>query len=108
MKPWSSSTPPLSSLATSSALASIPATRCADMRLEKLLVLAAPGVIFGGIHATLYPQEAIELGGAHSVVKGDGDVVWGQAVTNCVNNHPRPLYEGGRIDAGQFCPRVGT
>ena len=31
-------------------------------------------VIFGGIHATLYPEEAIELGGAHSVVKGDGDV----------------------------------
>src|SRR5947208_4447603 len=26
-------------------------------------------VIFGGIHATLYPQEAIDLGGAHSVVK---------------------------------------
>jgi len=32
-------------------------------------------VIFGGIHATLYPEEAIELGGAHSVVKGDGDIV---------------------------------
>jgi radical SAM superfamily enzyme YgiQ (UPF0313 family) len=61
-------------------------------------------VIFGGIHATLYPQEAMELGGAHSVVKGDGDIVWGQAVTNCVNNNPRPLYEGGRIDAGQFLP----
>src|SRR6267154_4882356 len=29
-------------------------------------------VIFGGIHATLYPLEALELGGAHSVVKGDG------------------------------------
>jgi radical SAM superfamily enzyme YgiQ (UPF0313 family) len=61
-------------------------------------------VIFGGIHATLYPQEAMELGGAHSVVKGDGDVVWGHAVTNCVNNKPQPVYEGGRIDAGQFLP----
>jgi radical SAM superfamily enzyme YgiQ (UPF0313 family) len=61
-------------------------------------------VIFGGIHATLYPEEAINLGGAHSVVKGDGDVVWGQAVTNCVNNNPRPLYEGGRIDASEFLP----
>jgi len=29
-------------------------------------------VVFGGIHATLYPEEALELGGAHSVVKGDG------------------------------------
>jgi hypothetical protein len=30
-------------------------------------------VIYGGIHATLYPDEAIELGGGHAVVKGDGD-----------------------------------
>lgn len=30
-------------------------------------------VVFGGIHATLYPEEARELGGAHAVVKGDGD-----------------------------------
>jgi hypothetical protein len=30
-------------------------------------------VVFGGIHATLYPTEAHELGGAHAVVKGDGD-----------------------------------
>ena len=28
-------------------------------------------VVFGGIHATLYPNEAHELGGAHAVVKGD-------------------------------------
>ena len=35
-------------------------------------------VVYGGIHATLYPEEARKLGGAHVVVKGDGDVVWGQ------------------------------
>src|ERR1043165_7749775 len=33
-------------------------------------------VVYGGIHATLYPEEAHELGGAHAVVRGDGDVVW--------------------------------
>ena len=33
-------------------------------------------VIFGGIHPTLYPDEAHELGGAHAVVKGDGDLAW--------------------------------
>jgi len=32
-------------------------------------------VVYGGIHATLYPEEALELGGAHAVVKGDGDVI---------------------------------
>src|SRR3954469_11742466 len=30
-------------------------------------------VIYGGIHATLYPEEPFERGGAHAVVKGDGD-----------------------------------
>src|SRR5512141_2278264 len=40
-------------------------------------------VVFGGIHATLYPNEPHELGGAHAVVKGDGDVAWGQVVNDC-------------------------
>src|SRR5690242_11797714 len=31
-------------------------------------------VVFGGIHSTLYPEEAHELGGAHAVVRGDGDI----------------------------------
>ncbi|MGH9722246.1 MAG: B12-binding domain-containing radical SAM protein [Bryobacteraceae bacterium] len=59
-------------------------------------------VIFGGIHATLYPEEALELGGAHSVVKGDGDVVWGEALADCSQNKPRRIYEGGRVEAEQF------
>ena len=33
-------------------------------------------VVYGGIHATLYPEEAQSLGGAHAVVKGDGDQIW--------------------------------
>lgn len=61
-------------------------------------------VIYGGIHATLYPEEAMELGGAHSVVKGDGDVVWAQAVANCLHGSPPALYDGGRIDANEFLP----
>ena len=59
-------------------------------------------VVFGGIHATLYPEEAIELGGAHSVVKGDGDVIWADALFDCVNGAPRQIYDGGRIEADQF------
>ena len=27
-------------------------------------------VVYGGIHATLYPDEALELGGGHAIVKG--------------------------------------
>ena len=61
-------------------------------------------VIFGGIHATLYPEEAIELGGAHAVVKGDGDVIWAEALNDCVLGRPRKFYEGGRIEPDQFLP----
>jgi radical SAM superfamily enzyme YgiQ (UPF0313 family) len=61
-------------------------------------------VVFGGIHATLYPDEAIELGGAHSVVTGDGDVIWASALYDCVSSTPRRIYDGGRIDAEQFLP----
>ncbi len=59
-------------------------------------------IVYGGIHATLYPDEAIALGGAHAVVKGDGDVAWGQAIDGCLNGGCTHVYEGGKIDAGHF------
>src|ERR671915_1809232 len=37
---------------------------------------AGAHVVFGGIHATLYPQEEQDLGGAHAVVSGDGERAW--------------------------------
>lgn len=55
-------------------------------------------VVFGGIHATLYPSEAPALGGAHAVVKGDGDEVWQRVIADCVAGTPLPLYEGGRVE----------
>ena len=59
-------------------------------------------VIYGGIHATLYPEEALERGHAHCVVKGDGDVIWSKVLDACVQGKPKQIYEGGRIDADQF------
>ena len=59
-------------------------------------------VVFGGIHATLYPEEALELGHAHAVVKGDGDLAWGQALRDCARNAPREIYEGGRVAPEDF------
>jgi radical SAM superfamily enzyme YgiQ (UPF0313 family) len=61
-------------------------------------------VVFGGIHATLYPTEAHELGGAHAVVKGDGDVVWAKVLSDCLRGTPQLVYEGGRIEASEFLP----
>jgi radical SAM superfamily enzyme YgiQ (UPF0313 family) len=59
-------------------------------------------VVFGGIHATLFPDEAVEHGHAHSVVRGDGDVVWPVAVEDCLAGKPHPVYDGGRIAGDQF------
>jgi radical SAM superfamily enzyme YgiQ (UPF0313 family) len=61
-------------------------------------------VIFGGIHASLYPEEAHEFGAAHAVVKGDGEIIWARVLADCASGEPRSLYEGGRIEASQFLP----
>jgi radical SAM superfamily enzyme YgiQ (UPF0313 family) len=59
-------------------------------------------VVFGGIHATLFPDEAHERGAAHAVVRGDGDLVWQRVVEDCLAGQPSRLYEGGRIAGDQF------
>jgi radical SAM superfamily enzyme YgiQ (UPF0313 family) len=61
-------------------------------------------VVFGGIHATLYPEEALNLGRAHAVVKGDGDVVWASVLADCCKGAPQSLYLGGQIEASDFLP----
>ncbi|HSW50977.1 MAG TPA: radical SAM protein [Bryobacteraceae bacterium] len=59
-------------------------------------------VVYGGIHATLYPQEALEIGEAHAVVKGDGDVAWASLLADCEKGALKPVYDGGRVDGGSF------
>lgn len=59
-------------------------------------------VIYGGIHATLFPEEAFELGQAHSVVTGDGDVVWAKVLQDCLDARLSRIYEGGKIGGDQF------
>ncbi len=61
-------------------------------------------VIFGGIHATLYPNEARELGSADTVVLGDGDVAWPQALDDFSRGQCQPTYAGGRVEAHEFVP----
>lgn len=61
-------------------------------------------VVYGGIHATLFPEEALERGEGHAVVKGDGDVVWPQVVVDCAAGHLESIYEGGRIAGSDFLP----
>jgi radical SAM superfamily enzyme YgiQ (UPF0313 family) len=59
-------------------------------------------VVFGGIHATLFPDEAVEHGTAHAVVRGDGDLVWARVVEDCLAGQPQRIYEGGRVAGDQF------
>ena len=59
-------------------------------------------VVYGGIHATLFPEEVFERGHAHAVVKGDGDIAWGNVVRDCLAGKLGRIYEGGRIEGGQF------
>jgi radical SAM superfamily enzyme YgiQ (UPF0313 family) len=68
-------------------------------------VRAAGGyVVFGGIHATLYPDEALDLGQAHSVVSGDGEQVWPIVLRDCTAKTPQRRYDGGRIEGDRFMP----
>lgn len=74
------------------------------MELGRMARARGALVAYGGIHATLYPEEALELGGAHAIVKGDGDVIWGKVIADLVAGKAQKIYEGGRISGDQFLP----
>jgi radical SAM superfamily enzyme YgiQ (UPF0313 family) len=59
-------------------------------------------VVYGGIHATLFPEEALGLGEAHAVVKGDGDVIWAEALADVLAGKQKEIYEGGRVGPEEF------
>jgi radical SAM superfamily enzyme YgiQ (UPF0313 family) len=59
-------------------------------------------VVFGGIHPTLYSEEPFECGGAHAVVKGDGDMIWSQVLRDCAAGVPEHIYSGGKVEARDF------
>jgi len=59
-------------------------------------------VVYGGIHATLFPDEAHTHGGAHAVVRGDGDLIWQDVIRDCFAGHPARLYDGGRVEGDAF------
>jgi radical SAM superfamily enzyme YgiQ (UPF0313 family) len=59
-------------------------------------------VVFGGIHATLFPDEVREHGAAHVVVSGDGDAVWPRVLADCESGTLEASYDGGRIEGEAF------
>ena len=61
-------------------------------------------VVFGGIHATLFPDEVCQRGAADAVVTGDGDLAWPQVLADCEAGTLLPRYDGGRVDGARFMP----
>jgi len=59
-------------------------------------------IVYGGIHATLFPEESFERGMADAVVKGDGDLAWGQVLHDLQHGCAKRVYDGGKIDGDQF------
>jgi radical SAM superfamily enzyme YgiQ (UPF0313 family) len=59
-------------------------------------------VVYGGIHATLFPEEPFERGAADVVVKGDGDVAWGKVLLDLQAGCSGRIYEGGKLEGDQF------
>ena len=62
-------------------------------------------VVYGGIHATLYPDEAMTLGQAHAIVKGDGDLVWARVIADVFSREGRHLEAEQEAARGQALER---
>ena len=65
-------------------------------------------VVYGGIHSTLFPDEPFEHGGAHAVVKGDGDRVWPVGDRRLQDRHAADASTtAARSKAPRCCRRAG-
>lgn len=53
-------------------------------------------VVMGGIHATIFPDEPLEMG-ADAVVTGNGDLIWRCVIEDILSHRLRQRYVGGRV-----------
>src|SRR5215217_5404364 len=76
-----------------------------DETLEPFAIeqLNSGDVIGIGIH-TGNALRGYEVGAAHAVVKGDGDVVWPRVLDDAAKGTLQAVYDGGRVDAERFVP----
>ncbi|MCC7415673.1 MAG: B12-binding domain-containing radical SAM protein [Acidobacteria bacterium] len=73
-------------------------------KIGRLAREAGAKVVYGGIHATLFPEEAQRLGAADAIVKGDGDLVWAQVLDDVLAGRSGTVYEGGRVEPEHLLP----
>src|SRR5260370_40030524 len=65
-------------------------------RPPRWLTMGGATVIMGGIHATIFPDEPLEMG-ADAVVTGNGDVVWAEVIKDALDHNLKRRYVGGRV-----------
>ncbi|HEV7682955.1 MAG TPA: radical SAM protein [Pyrinomonadaceae bacterium] len=53
-------------------------------------------VIVGGVHATIFPDEPLEMG-ADAVVKGNADLIWKDVLEDAYLGRLQRVYDGGRV-----------
>jgi radical SAM superfamily enzyme YgiQ (UPF0313 family) len=53
-------------------------------------------VIVGGVHATIFPEEPLEMG-ADAVVKGNADLIWKDILEDVHLGRLQRVYDGGRV-----------
>jgi radical SAM superfamily enzyme YgiQ (UPF0313 family) len=59
-------------------------------------------VVFGGPHASIFPEEALRHGDA--VVTGDGEAAWQDLITDYASGRLQQTYKGGRVPGDRFVP----
>ena len=59
-------------------------------------------VVFGGPHASIFPEEVLEYGDA--VVTGDAETAWPQLLDDYAAGRLQETYKGGRVDPEYFTP----
>src|SRR5262249_21118273 len=68
----------------------------AGYRVLREAKLKGATVLMGGIHPTIFPGEALEMG-ADAVVTGNGDLIWSRAIRDALEGKLQKRYVGGRI-----------
>jgi radical SAM superfamily enzyme YgiQ (UPF0313 family) len=59
-------------------------------------------VVFGGPHASIFPEEA--LGNGDAVVTGDGEIAWIDLLDDYAAGRMQRTYSGGRVPGESFVP----
>ncbi len=59
-------------------------------------------VIFGGPHASIFPEETLKHGDA--VVTGDAEIIWSEVLEDYAAGRLKEKYRGGQVDGASFTP----